>query len=89
MRSIIALYLFIGIALLAFGHLATGDCPKRNLDPVNNVVFILTWPVYLYGDVVAGTMSPEEWLHVQACEGGLSRHTTANPEGKPVESKPQ
>ncbi|HYM74151.1 MAG TPA: hypothetical protein VET89_14310 [Stellaceae bacterium] len=79
MRSIVALYLFIGIVLLAVGHLATGPCPNRNLDPVNNVVFILTWPVYLYGDVVAGTMTPEEWLHAQACEGGLSHRTSATP----------
>ena len=66
MRSIVALYLFIGIALLLFGHFATGECPKRNLDAVNNAVFLLTWPVYLYGDVVTGTMTPEEWLHHQA-----------------------
>jgi len=85
MRSIVALYLFIGIALLAVGHLATGPCPDRNLDPVNNAVFILTWPVYFYGDVVAGTMSPEQWLHVQACGGGLTRQTVPEPNPAPPE----
>ena len=78
MRSIVALYLFIGIALLLVGHFATGECPKRNLDAVNNTVFLLTWPVYLYGDVVTGPMTPEEWLHTQACEGGLSKRNSSN-----------
>ncbi len=89
MRSIVALYLFIGIALLAFGHLATGECPKRNLDAVNNAVFLLTWPVYLYGDVVTGTMTPEQWLHTQACEGGLSKRNSSNtpPPTEPTKSQ--
>jgi hypothetical protein len=73
MRSIVSLYLVIGIILLLIGFFATGDCPNKNDKIVNDVVFVLAWPVYLYGDVVVGPMSPEQWLHKQACEGGLSR----------------
>jgi len=80
MRSIVALYLLIGIALLGFGFLGTGPCLTKNLDVVNNVVFVLAWPVYLYGDVVTGSMSPVDWLHAQACqEGGLSTSHSSMP----------
>ncbi|MBV9862291.1 MAG: hypothetical protein JO267_09110 [Alphaproteobacteria bacterium] len=71
MRSIVGLYLVIGILLLIFGFFATGPCPNRNSDILNNVVFVLTWPVGLYGYVITGTMTPEGWLHAQACEGGM------------------
>ncbi len=71
MRSLVAFYLLIGIALLALGWFATGPCPNKNLDPLSDAVFVLAWPVYLYDDVVHGTMLPPEWLHRQACEGGL------------------
>ena len=71
MRSLLTLYLVIGIVLLALGFLATGPCPEKNTDVVSNVVFVLGWPVYLYRDVANGTMSPPEWLHRQACEGGV------------------
>ncbi|HEV2301999.1 MAG TPA: hypothetical protein VGR91_10565 [Stellaceae bacterium] len=74
MRSIVSLYLAIGIALLLIGYFATGDCPNKNTDVVNDVVFVLTWPVELYGYVIAGTMTPTEWLHLQACGGGLGQH---------------
>ena len=83
MRSIVSLYLVIGIVLLVVGYFATGDCPKKNTDVVNDVVFVLTWPVGLYGYVVAGTMTPTEWLHAQACEGGLGSHHDVAPE-KPL-----
>ena len=74
MRSIVGLYLVIGILLLVVGFFGTGPCPNRNTDIVNNVVFVLTWPVSLYGYVIRGPMGAEGWLHAQACEGGLGTH---------------
>ncbi|HEX5320139.1 MAG TPA: hypothetical protein VFW46_13340 [Stellaceae bacterium] len=71
MRALIALYLAIGIVLLGLGFLATGPCEKPNKDAVNDVVFVLTWPFHLYGDVIRDGKSPTEWLHQQACGGGL------------------
>jgi hypothetical protein len=78
MRSIVSLYLVIGIVLLAVGYVATGPCPDKNTDVVNDVVFVLTWPVGLYGYVIAGNMTPTQWLHAQACEGGLGQHHDAD-----------
>ncbi len=74
MRSLVSLYLVIGIVLLGIGYVATGPCPDKNTDVVNDVVFVLTWPVGVYGYVIAGTMTPTQWLHAQACEGGLGPH---------------
>ena len=82
MRSIISLYFVIGILLLMFGYFATGPCPNKNTDVVNDVVFVLTWPVELYGYVIAGTMTPEGWLHAQACEGGLGQHGADQPKAQ-------
>lgn len=79
MRSIVSLYFVIGILLLLFGYFATGPCPNKNTDVVNDVVFVLTWPVGLYGYVIVGDKSPAEWLHAQACEGGLGAHSTDLP----------
>ena len=45
---------------------------------VNDVVFVLTWPVGLYGYVIAGPNTPTQWLHKQACEGGLGSHHDAD-----------
>jgi len=71
-RTIVGLYLAIGIALLAIGFLLPGPCPNRNTDIVNDIVFVLTWPVGLYAEVYQGRLSAQEWLHRQACgEGGL------------------
>ena len=72
MRSLVAFYLLIGIALLALGWFATGPCPSKNLDPLSDAVFVLAWPVYLYDDVVHGKASAPQWLHRQACEGGVA-----------------
>lgn len=83
MRSIISLYFVIGILLLVFGFFATGPCPNKNSDALNDAVFVLTWPVGLYGYVIAGTMTPTEWLHKQACEGGLGAH------GEPKSDEPK
>jgi hypothetical protein len=83
MRAVILLYLVVGIVLLAVGFGATGACPNKNTDVVSDVVFALTWPVGLYGYVIAGPLSPEEWLHKQACEGGLGQHAVDLP--KPVQ----
>jgi predicted permease len=74
MRSIVALYFVIGLVLLAVGLFASGPCPNRNTDVLNDAVFVLTWPVSLYTYVYRGTMSTDEWLHAQACEGGLGTH---------------
>jgi len=78
MRSLISLYLVIGIVLLGIGFVDTGPCPNKNGDVVNDVVFVLTWPVGLYGYVIAGPMTPIQWLHAQACEGGLGEHRGAD-----------
>jgi hypothetical protein len=83
MRSIVSLYLVIGIILLVVGFFATGPCPNKNSDVVNDVVFVLTWPVGLYGYVIAGPMTPEVWLHTQSCEGGLGQHGAELPKAVP------
>ena len=70
MRVLVGFYLVIGIVLLAIGFLLPGPCPNRNTDIVNNVVFVLTWPVGLYAEVYRGHSSAQEWLHAQTCEGG-------------------
>ena len=70
MRAIVALYLVIGVVLLAIGFLLPGSCPNRNTDVVSNIVFVLTWPVGLYAEVYQGQLSAQQWLHRQACEGG-------------------
>ncbi len=70
MRAVVGLYLPIGIALLTIGFLLPGHCPNRNIDVVNDAVFVLTWPVGLYAEVYQGQLSAEEWLRGQACRGG-------------------
>jgi hypothetical protein len=70
MRAVVGLYLAIGIALLVIAFLLPGPCPNRNTDVVDNVVFILTWPVGLYSEVYQGHLSARDWLYAQACEGG-------------------
>jgi hypothetical protein len=70
MRALVGLYLAIGIALLAIAFLLLGPCPNRNTDVVNNIVFVLTWPVGLYSEVYRGHLSAEDWLRAQACQGG-------------------
>jgi len=72
MRALVGLYLAIGIALVAIGFLLPGPCPNRNSYVVNQIIFVLTWPVGLYAEVYQGQLSAQEWLHRQACgEGGL------------------
>jgi len=70
MRAVVALYLAIGIALVAIGFLLPGPCPNRNTDIVNHLIFVLTWPVGLYAEVYQGHQSAEDWLHSQTCQGG-------------------
>ena len=70
MRAIVGLYLVIGIVLLGIGFLLPGPCANRNTDIVNNLVFVLTWPVGLYAEVYRGHLSVEDWLRAQACQGG-------------------
>ena len=78
MRALIAFYLIIGVVLLAIGFFATGPCPEKNTDVVSDVVFVLGWPVYLYDDVLHGTLTPPQWLHRQACEGGVVAYRSAD-----------
>ena len=79
MRSLIGFYLTLGIFLLLVGLFATGDCPDKNKDVVSNVVFVLGWPVYLYDDVVHGNLTAPQWLHRQACEGGVVAYRVPPP----------
>jgi hypothetical protein len=71
MRALVGLYLSVGIVLLLVGFFATGPCPEKNTDVVSNVVFVLGWPVYLYDGVVQNNAPAAQWLHRQACEGGV------------------
>ena len=70
MKSLVGLYLGIGVVLLGVGFLFSGPCPDRNTDAVSNLVFVLTWPVGLYAEVYRGPYALREWLHAQACAGG-------------------
>jgi len=54
MRSLVGLYLSIGLVLLVVGFFATGPCPNKNQDVVSDAVFVLGWPVFLYDDVASG-----------------------------------
>jgi hypothetical protein len=63
MRSLLGCYLAVGIVLLVVGFVATGPCPDKNKDVVSDVVFVLGWPVFLYGDVVQGNAAAPQWLH--------------------------
>jgi hypothetical protein len=71
MRVLFTLYLIVGFLLLLVGLYATGDCPVTNKDMLSNLVFIISWPGYLYKDVLQGPMTPAQWLHTQACGGGV------------------
>jgi len=71
MRGVIGGYLAIGILFLLIGFFATGPCPSKNENVVSNVVFVLGWPVYLYDNVVHGNVAAPDWLHKQACGGGV------------------
>ena len=70
MQAIVGVYLAIGIALVEIGFLLPGPCPNRNTEIVNNIVFVLTWPVGLYSEVHQGHLSAQDWLRAQACQGG-------------------
>lgn len=78
MRSFVGFYLTIGIVLLIIGFVATGPCPHKNGDVVSDVVFVLGWPVYLYDNVAHGSVAAQQWLHRQACEGGVIVYHTAS-----------
>lgn len=71
MRLFVALYLAIGIVLLVLGFFATGPCEKPNTDALNDAIFVVAWPFDLYGGVIRDGMNPTDWLHRQACGGGL------------------
>ena len=51
MRVLIALYLIIGIVMLALGFFATGPCPEKNTDIVSDVVARETAAEYLPGPI--------------------------------------
>lgn len=80
MRPLVSLYLMIGLVLLLVGFVGTGPCPEKNTDVVSDVVFVLGWPVYLYDDVVQGRATAPQWLHRQACEGGVVAYRTTRPD---------
>ncbi len=90
MRSLVGLYLSIGLVLLVVGFFATGPCPNKNQDVVSDAVFVLGWPVFLYDDVASGHAAAPQWLHRQACEGGVVayRSTTQPGEGSGSSSLP-
>jgi hypothetical protein len=71
MRSLVGFYVTIGVVLLLVGFFATGPCPVKNKNVVSDAVFVLGWPVYLYDDVVHGNVTAPQWLHRQACQGGV------------------
>jgi hypothetical protein len=71
MRTLIASYLTFGLVLLLIGFYVTGDCPLKNTDVASDVVFVLGWPVYFYNDVVRGTLTAAQLLHLQACQNGV------------------
>jgi hypothetical protein len=77
LRRLIVGYLAIGVVLIVIGFVATGPCPYKNIDLLNDAVFVLTWPVGLARYVVAGSMTPLTWLHQQACEGGMGNYRAA------------
>ena len=76
MRGLVGLYLAIGIALVAIGFLLPGPCPNRNIDIVNQIVFVLTWPV---GLVFGGLSGPPVGGRV-AARAGLPRRRPARAE---------
>ena len=78
MRSLVGLYLSIGLVLLLVGFFATGSCPNKNKDVVSDVVFVLGWPVFMYDDVASGHAAAPQWLHRQACEGGVVAYRSSD-----------
>ena len=78
MRSLVGLYLSIGLVLLVVGFVGTGPCPNKNKDVVSDVVFVLGWPVFLYDDVASGHAAAPQWLHRQACEGGVVAYRSSD-----------
>jgi hypothetical protein len=86
MRALVGLYLVIGIVFLALGFVATGPCPAKNRDVVSDVVFVLGWPVYLSDNVSKGDLSATQWLHRQACEGGVVAYRRTKSEPQPPQS---
>lgn len=88
MRALIALYIAIGVILLVLGYLATGPCETPNKNALNDTVFVLTWPVSLYGYVIHGNLDPTEWLHRQACGGGLGGPKVQAPGPGPAPATP-
>jgi hypothetical protein len=78
MRALAGLYIVIGIVFLVLGFVATGPCTARNTDAVSDAVFVLGWPVYLYDNVSHHQETATQWLHRQACEGGVVAYRRPN-----------
>ncbi len=95
MRVLVALYLAIGIVLLVLGFFATGPCERPNNNALNDAIFVVAWPFDLYGGVFRDGMNPTDWLHQQACGGGLPApkvivpHSDATPPPADTTTKPQ
>lgn len=84
MRALAGLYLVIGIVFLVLGFVATGPCNATNTDVVSDVVFVLGWPVYLHDSVARGHETAPQWLHRQACEGGVVANRRPDRQSQPA-----
>jgi hypothetical protein len=71
MRSLVGLYLMVGVVLLAIGLVSGSPCPYMARDLVRDAVFVIGWPVYLYNNVAHGHLSLWDWLYVRACGAGI------------------
>ena len=71
MKFAIIVYLAVGIVLLVVGFFGTGECRLKNTDLFSNAAFVLVWPIYFTIDVLIGPLQVANWLHMQACQGGI------------------
>jgi len=74
MRSLVAFYLLIGLRCWRSAGSRPVRCPNKNLDPLRRCGVCAAWPVYLYDDVVHGTMLPPE-LAASAGLRGWAAHS--------------
>jgi hypothetical protein len=71
MKLAIIIYLMVGVVLLVVGFYGTGECRLKNTDLFSDAAFILVWPIYFTVDVIIGPLKAANWLHMQACQGGI------------------
>ena len=58
--------------------------PNRFRKLLDNVVFVLTWPVSLYRHVYEQSMTTADWLHGEAC-GVVAGAPTPSPAPRPAQ----